>query len=31
MQEDFNIETKITAEALAKYPEVVTIEGSTAR
>lgn len=25
MQEDFNIETKITAEALAKYPEVVTI------
>lgn len=26
MQEDFNIETKITAEALAKYPEVVTIE-----
>ena len=26
MQEDFNIETKITAEALATYPEVVTIE-----
>lgn len=26
MQEDFNIEIKITAEALAKYPEVVTIE-----
>ena len=26
MQEDFNIETKITAEALAKYPEVVTLE-----
>lgn len=26
MQEDFNIETKITAEALAKCPEVVTIE-----
>ena len=26
MQEDFNIETKITAEALVKYPEVVTIE-----
>ena len=26
MQEDFNIETKITAEALAKYPEGVTIE-----
>lgn len=26
MQEDFNIETKITAEALAKYPEIVTIE-----
>lgn len=26
MREDFNIETKITAEALAKYPEVVTIE-----
>lgn len=26
MQEDFNIETKITAESLAKYPEVVTIE-----
>lgn len=26
MQEDFNIETKITTEALAKYPEVVTIE-----
>lgn len=26
MQEDFNIETKITAETLAKYPEVVTIE-----
>lgn len=26
MQEDFNIETKITAEAIAKYPEVVTIE-----
>ena len=26
MQEDFNIETKSTAEALAKYPEVVTIE-----
>ena len=26
MQEDLNIETKITAEALAKYPEVVTIE-----
>ena len=26
IQEDFNIETKITAEALAKYPEVVTIE-----
>ena len=26
MQEDFNIETKITAEALAKYPEVVTVE-----
>ena len=26
LQEDFNIETKITAEALAKYPEVVTIE-----
>ena len=26
MQEDFNIETKLTAEALAKYPEVVTIE-----
>ena len=26
MQEDFNIETKITAEALAIYPEVVTIE-----
>ena len=26
MQEDFNIETKITAEALAKYPEVVTFE-----
>ncbi len=26
MQEDFNIETKITAKALAKYPEVVTIE-----
>lgn len=26
MQEDFSIETKITAEALAKYPEVVTIE-----
>ena len=26
MQEDFNIETKITREALAKYPEVVTIE-----
>lgn len=26
MQEDFNIETKITAEALAKYPEVVTTE-----
>lgn len=26
MQEDFNIETKITAEALAKYPEVVTID-----
>ena len=26
MQEDFNIETKITAEALAKYPEVVTME-----
>lgn len=26
MQEDFNIKTKITAEALAKYPEVVTIE-----
>lgn len=26
MQKDFNIETKITAEALAKYPEVVTIE-----
>ena len=26
MQEDFNNETKITAEALAKYPEVVTIE-----
>lgn len=26
MQEDFNIETKITAEALAQYPEVVTIE-----
>ena len=26
MQEDFNIETKIPAEALAKYPEVVTIE-----
>ena len=26
MQEDFGIETKITAEALAKYPEVVTIE-----
>ena len=26
MQEDFIIETKITAEALAKYPEVVTIE-----
>lgn len=26
MQEDFNIETKITAEALAKYPEVVIIE-----
>lgn len=26
MQEDFNIETKITAEALAKYPELVTIE-----
>lgn len=26
MQEDFDIETKITAEALAKYPEVVTIE-----
>lgn len=26
MQENFNIETKITAEALAKYPEVVTIE-----
>ena len=26
MQEDFNIETKITAEALAKYPEVVTIK-----
>ena len=26
MQEDFNIETKITAEALAKYPEVVPIE-----
>ena len=26
MQEDFNIETKITAEALAKYPEVITIE-----
>ena len=25
MQEDFNIETKITAEAIAKYPEVVTI------
>ena len=26
MQEDFGIETKITAEALAKYPEVVTLE-----
>ena len=26
IQKDFNIETKITAEALAKYPEVVTIE-----
>lgn len=26
MQEDFNIDMKITAEALAKYPEVVTIE-----
>ena len=26
MQEDFNIETKITAEALAKSPEAVTIE-----
>lgn len=26
MQEDFDIETKITAEALAKYPEVVTLE-----
>lgn len=26
MQKDFNIETRITAEALAKYPEVVTIE-----
>ena len=25
-QEDFGIETKITAEALAKYPEVVTLE-----
>lgn len=26
MQEDFGIETKITVEALAKYPEVVTLE-----
>lgn len=26
MQEDFGIETKITAEVLAKYPEVVTLE-----
>lgn len=26
MQENFGIETKITAEALAKYPEVVTLE-----
>ena len=26
MQEDFGIETKITAEALAKYPVVVTLE-----
>ena len=26
MQEDFGIETKITAEALAKYPEVITLE-----
>ena len=26
MQEDFGIETKITAEALTKYPEVVTLE-----
>lgn len=26
MQEDFGIETKITAEALAKYPEVLTLE-----
>ena len=26
MQEDFGIETKITAEALVKYPEVVTLE-----
>ena len=26
MQEDFGIETQITAEALAKYPEVVTLE-----
>ena len=26
MQDDFGIETKITAEALAKYPEVVTLE-----
>ena len=26
MQKDFGIETKITAEALAKYPEVVTLE-----
>ena len=26
IQEDFGIETKITAEALAKYPEVVTLE-----
>ena len=26
MQEDFGIETKITAEALAKYPEVVILE-----
>ena len=26
MQEDFGIKTKITAEALAKYPEVITLE-----